>query len=101
MLLAGSTACVSATSTNLPPEARSLSGHLSRVERQHLDAITHIHGGRSIVQRARESGTLAGDVEWWVSGPQEILPFAGTWRGLEGVAEFQKKLSQTMKYWGR
>ena len=92
------TACVSTRSNRLPPEARTLSGHLSRVERQHLDAITYIHGGRSIIQRARESGTLADTVEWWVSGPSEVLPFAGTWRGLEGVAEFQKKLGETMRY---
>lgn len=91
-------ACLSATSGNLPPEARSLSGHLSRLERQHLEAIAFIHGGRSIIQRARESGALADDVEWWVSGPSEILPFAGTWRGIEGVAEFQKKLAETMRY---
>ncbi|HUP63476.1 MAG TPA: nuclear transport factor 2 family protein [Thermoanaerobaculia bacterium] len=91
-------ACVSATSRDLPPEARSLSGHLSRLERQHLEAIAFIHGGRSIIQRARESGALADNVEWWVAGPSEILPFAGTWRGIEGVAEFQKKLSETMRY---
>lgn len=91
-------ACASGTSTNLPLEARSLSGHLSKLERQHLDAIAYIHGGRSIIQRARESGALADNVEWWVSGPSEILPFAGTWRGLEGVARFHKKLSETMRY---
>jgi ketosteroid isomerase-like protein len=96
-LLAVVIACASATSS-LPPEAGLLSSHLSRGERQHLEAIAYIHGGRSIIQRARESGTLAEDVEWWVSGPSEILPFAGTWRGLEGVAEFQKRLGETMKY---
>lgn len=91
-------ACVSMTSDELPPEARALSGHLSRLEREHLDAIAYIHGGKSIIQRARESGTLADNVEWWVSGPSEILPFAGTWRGLEGVADFQTKLGETMRY---
>src|SRR5688572_8247161 len=97
-LCASLTACTTARSMGLPPEARGLAGHLSRLERQHLDAIAYIHGGKSIVQRARESGRLADDVEWWVSGPSEVLPFAGTWRGLEGVAEFQKKLGETMKY---
>jgi uncharacterized protein len=91
-------ACVSSTSIGLPPEARGLAGHLSRVERQHLDAISYIHGGPSIIQRARESGVLAENVEWWVSGPPEILPFAGTWHGLEGVSDFQKKLVETMRY---
>ena len=89
-------ACVS--STPLPPQAAGLAAHLSREERQHLEAIRHIHDGPSIVKRARESGTLAENVEWWVSGPAEILPFAGTWRGLDGIAEFHKKLAQTMRY---
>lgn len=91
-------ACVSSTSTGLPAEARGLAGHLSLAERQHLDAICYIHGGPNIILRARESGTLADNVEWWVSGPPEILPFAGTWRGIDGVAAFQKKLGETMKY---
>jgi len=91
-------ACVSSTSIGLPPEARGLAGHLSRVERQHLDAISYIHGGPNIIRRARESGALAENVEWWVSGPPEILPFAGTWHGLEGIADFQKKLGETMRY---
>ncbi len=98
MVLSGSLGCVSSTSSDLPPEARTLAGQLSRVERKHLDAIAYIHGGRSIIQRARESGALAENVEWWVSGPAEILPFAGTWHGLEGIAQFQKKLVETMRY---
>ena len=92
------TACISGRSNELPPEAQGLSGHLSRIERQHLDVIAYIHGGKSIIQRARESGSLADDVEWWVAGPSEILPFAGTWQGLEGIAEFHKKLGETMRY---
>ena len=91
-------ACASTTTDELPPEARALSGHLSRAERRHLDAIAYIHGGKSVVQRARESGALADDVEWWVAGPSDILPFAGTWRGIQGVADFQKKLGETMRY---
>lgn len=91
-------ACVSTAPNELPPEARTLSGHLSDLERRQLDAIAYIHGGPSIIQRARESGTLADDVEWWVAGPPEILPFAGTWRGLDGVAEFQRLLGETMRY---
>jgi uncharacterized protein len=34
---------------------------------------------------------LSDDVVWWVGGPSEI-PYAGTYRGREGVAEFFNKL---------
>jgi ketosteroid isomerase-like protein len=90
--------CASSTSIGLPPQASSLAGSLTHLERQHLDAIHYIHGGPSIITRARESGVLSEDVEWWVSGPPDILPFAGTWHGLDGVAQFQEKLVETMKY---
>ena len=41
---------------------------------------------------------LADSAEWWVAGPRDVLPFAGSWRGLEGVAEFEKQLDATMRY---
>jgi ketosteroid isomerase-like protein len=37
-------------------------------------------------------------MEWWVSGPEDILPFSGTFKGLEGVADFQQKLNTTFRY---
>lgn len=96
-VLLGSLACASSIS-QLPPQARALAGHLSRLEQQHLATICYIHEGKSIITRARESGALAPDVEWWVPGPPDVLPFAGTWRGLEGIAEFQRRLGETMRY---
>ena len=59
-------------------------------------AIHEAKGG--IIQAARDSGVLAEDVEWIVPGPPRILPFAGTWHGLEGIAEFQRLLAETMRY---
>ena len=84
---------------SLPPQAAVLAGHLSTMERRELEAIRKIHEpGRSLIQRFRESGLLADSAEWWVAGPREVLPFAGTWRGLEGVAEFQRLLGATLRY---
>lgn len=78
---------------------RRLTGHLSREEAVRLAAIRGIHEGRgSIISTFRESGLLADSAEWIVAGPPERLPFAGTWRGIEGVAEFQRRLVQTMRY---
>lgn len=96
ILLTISASC--ASSPPLPPEAAALAGHLSSLERRNLAVVSHIHGGRSIIQRARESGAMADDVEWIVPGPPEVLPFAGTYRGLEGITEFQRRLGDAMRY---
>jgi ketosteroid isomerase-like protein len=60
--------------------------------------IRWIHEGPGIIQRFRDSGALADSVEWVVPGPPDILPFAGTWRGLSGIIEFQRRLDSTMRY---
>jgi ketosteroid isomerase-like protein len=39
---------------------------------------------------------VADDVLWEVPGPTDILPWAGAWRGRDGVAEFFKRLSDTV-----
>ncbi len=82
----------------LPPPAAHLAGHLSPLEQQHLAVVRSIHEGRGIIQRARESGILADSVEWWVAGPRDVLPFAGSWRGIDGIAEFERRLDATMRY---
>ena len=83
----------------LPPAAAALRGHLSDGELRNLRHIQRIHEpGLGLVRRFRESGLLADSAEWWVAGPREVLPFAGSWRGFEGVVEFEKRLSATMRY---
>jgi uncharacterized protein len=81
-----------------PPAARVLEGHLSGQEARELHVIRWIHEGPGIIQRFRDSGALADSVEWVVPGPPDILPFAGTWRGLSGIIEFQRRLDSTMRY---
>ncbi|MDQ3697963.1 MAG: nuclear transport factor 2 family protein [Gemmatimonadota bacterium] len=72
---------------------------LSPREQQNLARIQQIHApGLGLIQRLRDSDLLTEDAEWWVAGPPEVLPFAGSWRGLEGVAEFQTRLGETMRY---
>src|SRR5215210_6790329 len=81
-----------------PPAVRALEGHLSELEARELAVIRWIHEGSGIIQRFRDSGALADNVEWVVPGPRDILPFAGTWRGLTGIVEFQRRLDTTMRY---
>jgi ketosteroid isomerase-like protein len=98
MACAGQASRSTAVPQPLPAEAAHLAGHLSPLEQRHLAAIRSIHEGSGIIQRARESGILADSVTWWVAGPPEVLPFAGTWQGLEGIVEFQRRLDDTMQY---
>jgi uncharacterized protein len=82
-----------------PSRSGPLAGHLSPMERREFDAIRRIHEpGLGLIQRFRDSGLLADTAEWWVAGPRDVLPFAGSWRGLAGVVEFQRQLDATMRY---
>lgn len=81
-----------------PPSAHVLEGHLSPQEARELNVIRWIHEGPGIIQRFRESGALSDSVEWIVPGPPDVLAFAGTWRGLAGISEFQHRLDETMRY---
>lgn len=81
------------------PEALTPERHLSATERRHLADIQRIHEpGLGLVRRFRESGLLADSAEWWVAGDRSVLPFAGSWRGLAGIAEFERRLGATMRY---
>jgi uncharacterized protein len=81
-----------------PPAALALQGHLSPQEARELAVIRWIHEGEGIIRRFRESGALTDSVEWVVPGPRDVLPFAGTWRGLAGLEAFQAALDRTMRY---
>jgi ketosteroid isomerase-like protein len=98
-LVACRTAAPRSAAPPLPPAAASLAGHLSPLEERHLARIRAVHeGGGGIIQKFRQSGLLADSAQWWVAGPPEVLPFAGTWRGLDGMAEFTRRLDETMRY---
>jgi ketosteroid isomerase-like protein len=81
-----------------PPAARALEGRLSPEESRHLQVIRWIHEGSGIIQRFRDSGALADSVEWIVPGPPTVLPFAGRWVGLAGIAQFTQRLDAAMRY---
>ncbi len=41
---------------------------------------------------------LAPDAEWWVMGDPAILPFAGSYRGPEGLAEWLGRIRAAVTY---
>lgn len=41
---------------------------------------------------------LAHDAEWWVMGDPAVLPFAGSYRGPEGFAEWRRRLRAAVTY---
>lgn len=67
-------------------------------EQIHLEIIRQFHGGRGYITKFIESGMMSEDVEWFVPGPKDKLPFAGLWKGAEGITEFNRLLSETMRY---
>ena len=81
-----------------PPAAVALAGHLSPQEARELAVVRWIHEGSGIIRRFHDSGALADSVEWIVPGPPDVLPFAGTWRGLAGIEAFTAALDRTMRY---
>lgn len=67
-------------------------------EQKNLDIIRLFHEGKVPVKKFIESGMMAEDIEWFVPGPKDKLPFAGIWRGVDGVTEFSRLLNSTMQY---
>ena len=64
-----------------------------------LDAIKALHGpaaGRLIGQSLFE--LLADDVEWFVLGSPDILPWAGVYRGVAAVRTWFDRLGEHLQY---
>src|SRR5215217_5227843 len=67
-------------------------------EKQNLEIVKKFHAGGGYIKNFIESGMMSEDVEWFVPGPKEILPFAGLWKGVKGITEFNRLLDTTMRY---
>ena len=73
-------------------------GKKGKHEKKHLEIIRRFHSERGYIKKFIESGLMSNDIEWVVPGPREILPFAGVWKGPDGIAEFNRLLDSTMQY---
>lgn len=68
-------------------------------EQENLQLVKRLHvRGRGQGYMEAVLNELADDVEWWADGPVDILPWAGTHRGREGVANWFKVLNEAMEY---
>lgn len=63
-----------------------------------LDVVRRIHATSPYSKSLLGSGVLAEDVEWWAAGSRERLPWAGSWRGRDGIVRFFEALNAVMDY---
>lgn len=63
-----------------------------------LDVVKQLHGSRPYSQNLLRSPALADSAEWWAAGSRDRLPWAGTWRGRDGIAQFFEALNRVMDY---
>lgn len=70
----------------------------SKQEKKNLTIVKEFHTGATPVKKFIASGMMSDSIEWWVPGPKNILPFAGMWKGVEGLNEFSSQLGKTMRY---
>ena len=53
-----------------------------------LDVVKRLHSSPAYVPDLLGSADVADGVEWWAAGAPERLPWAGTWRGRDGMIKF-------------
>jgi len=64
---------------------------------ENLRLIKDIHApGQSPTQAVLRN--CSDDIEWWVAGPPEILPWAGTWHGRDGLERWRGIINDIMEY---
>ena len=57
-----------------------------------------LHEARPYSRALLASPALSEDVEWWAAGSRDRLPWAGTWKGRDGIQDFFRALNAEMKY---
>jgi ketosteroid isomerase-like protein len=68
------------------------------IEQQNIEAIKQLYAAFGRGDLPTVFDALAEDVEWYLPGPPDILPFAGLRRGKQQVAEFFKVVSETLEF---
>jgi ketosteroid isomerase-like protein len=67
--------------------------------RAHIDTVRALHSADA--GRLTWDDLIAlldDDVEWWVAGPEDRFPWAGTYRGREGVRRWSALLDEHLAY---
>ena len=69
------------------------------LERRNFAVVQAIHMSEAgPVAAVRQSGAVADDIEWFVAGPTDVLPFAGTWTGLDGLWQLERALQKAVRF---
>ena len=89
VLLAVSMAMAGARSSRDPQGAEPMSN---------LAVVKQLHASTPYGQNLLHSPALADGAEWWAAGSRDRLPWAGSWRGRDGIAQFFAVLNRLMDY---
>ena len=64
--------------------------------RRVVELIEARKGG--ILEALQEHNLIADDIEWWAAGPPDLLPWAGTFRGPDGIQRWFELLGGAVEY---
>jgi uncharacterized protein len=64
---------------------------------ERIGAVRSLHEG-ALLSRDRLFELLDDGVEWWVAGDPAVFPWAGTFRGHDGVRQWSAALNAAMEY---
>ena len=68
------------------------------LERRNFAVVQAIHtSDAGPVAAVRQCGALADGIEWEIPGP-EALPFAGTWKGIDGLWQLERQLQKAVRF---
>jgi uncharacterized protein len=68
------------------------------LERRNFAVVQGIHMAEAgLVAAVRQCGALHENVEWFIAGP-DVLPFAGTWRGAEGLWQLERVMHKCVRF---
>ena len=68
------------------------------LERRNFAVVQAIHmSDAGLVAAVRQSSALTDEIEWSIPGP-EVLPFAGTWKGAEGLWQLERHLQKAVRF---
>lgn len=64
--------------------------------RRVVELIQAREGG--ILEQLEAHNLIADDIEWWAAGPPDLLPWAGTFRGQDGIRRWFEALRGAVEY---
>jgi ketosteroid isomerase-like protein len=64
--------------------------------RRIVELIQARQGG--ILEELQAHQLIAGNIEWWAAGPPELLPWAGTFCGQDGIQRWFEALRGAVEY---